>query len=108
MDCVSQIVPQGVPGLPRDRGSHVDESTNSGLGALLGRSGDVCGSSERPRGAPGGTLETFWDLLGSSGSTFWEHLLSEKQFFAISRLKIVRETCFNLTKYTKHGVSNHI
>ena len=53
-------------------------------GTLLGRSGGVCGLSGRLRGAPGGTLETFWDLLGSSGSTFWEHFLSEKQFFAVS------------------------
>ena len=80
-------VSQGVPGLRWDWVSHVDESTNSGLGALLGRSGDVCGPSERLRGAPGGTLETFWELLGSSGSTFWEHFLSEKQFFAISNRK---------------------
>ena len=35
-------------------------------------------------GGSGGTLETFWELLGSSGSTFWEHFLSEKQFSAIS------------------------
>ena len=53
-------------------------------GTLLGRSGGVCGLSGRLRGAPGGTLETFWELLGSSGSTFWEHFLSEKQFSAIS------------------------
>ena len=53
-------------------------------GTLLGRFGGVCGLSGRLRGAPGGTLETFWELLGSSGSTFWEHFLSEKQFSAIS------------------------
>ena len=53
-------------------------------GALLGRSGCVCGLSGRLRGAPGGTLETFWELLGSSGSTFWEHFWIEKQFSAIS------------------------
>ena len=53
-------------------------------GTLLGRSGGVCSLSGRLRGAPGGTLETFWDLLGSSGSTFWEYFLSEKQFFAVS------------------------
>ena len=38
-------------------------------------------------GSSGGTLETFWELLGSSGSTFWEHFLSEKQFFAILNRK---------------------
>ena len=38
-------------------------------------------------GSSGGTLETFWELLGSSGSTFWEHVLIEKQFFAISDRK---------------------
>ena len=53
-------------------------------GTLLGRFGGVCGLSGRLRGAPGGTLETFWELLGSSGSTFWEHFLSENQFFAVS------------------------
>ena len=53
-------------------------------GTLLGRFGGVCGLSGRLRGAPGGTLETFWELLGSSGSTFWEHFLSEKQLAAIS------------------------
>ena len=53
-------------------------------GTLLGRFGGVCGLSGRLRGAPGGTLETFWELLGSSGGTFWEHFLSEKQFFAVS------------------------
>ena len=46
----------------------------------------VCGYSERLQ-APGGTLETFWELPGSSGSTFWEHFLSEKQFFAILNRK---------------------
>ena len=56
-------------------------------GTLLGRSGGVCGLSGRLRGAPGGTLETFWDLLGSSGSTFWEQFWSEKQFSAISDWK---------------------
>ena len=56
-------------------------------GTLLGRFGGVCGLSGRLRGAPGGTLETFWELLGSSGSTFWEHFLIEKQFFAISDRK---------------------
>ena len=84
VDWGGQKGPQGVPGLPRDRGSHVDESTNSASGALLGRSGGVCGLSRRLRGAPGGTLETFWELLGSSGSTFWEHFWIEKQFSAIS------------------------
>ena len=53
-------------------------------GTLLGRFGGVCGLSGRLRGAPGGTLETFWDLLGSSGSTFWEYFLNAKQFFAVS------------------------
>ena len=38
-------------------------------------------------GSSGGTLETFWELLGSSGSTFWEHVLIEKQSFAISDRK---------------------
>ena len=76
--------PKGPSGTPRDRGFHVDESTNSGSGALLGCSGGADGLSGRLRGAPGGTLETFWELLGSSGSTFWEHFLSEKQFSAIS------------------------
>ena len=50
-----------------------------------------CGPDGFPghlRGAPGGTLETFWELLGSSGSTFWEHFLNEKQFFAISNRKM--------------------
>ena len=84
MDGGVQKDPKGAPGLPWDRGSHVDEGTNSASGALLGRSGGVCGLSGRLRGAPGGTLETFWELLGSSGSTFWEHFLSEKQFSAIS------------------------
>ena len=32
-------------------------------------------------------METFWDLLGSSGSTFWEHFLNEKQFFAVLNRK---------------------
>ena len=53
-------------------------------GTLLGRFGGVCGLSGRLRGGPGGTLETFWELLGSSGNIFWEHLVSEKQFFAVS------------------------
>ena len=56
-------------------------------GTLLGRSGGVCGLSGRLRGAPGGTLETFWELLGSSGSTFWEYFLNAKQFFAVSDWK---------------------
>ena len=57
-------------------------------GTLLGRFGGVCGLSGRLRGAPGGTLETFWELLGSSGSTFWEHFLSEKQFSPIFNRKM--------------------
>ena len=57
-------------------------------GTLLGRSGGVCGLSGRLRGAPGGTLETFWDPLGSSGSTFWEHFLNEKQFIPILNRKM--------------------
>ena len=75
------------PGAPRDRGSHVDESTNPAPGTLLGRSGGPDGLPGRLRGAPGGILERFWELLGSSGSTFWEHVLIEKQFFAISDRK---------------------
>ena len=87
VDWGSQIGHGGVPGLPRDRGSHVDENTISASGALLGRSGGVCGLSGRLRGAPGGTLETFWEFLGSSRNTFWEYFLNEKQFFAIFNRK---------------------
>ena len=51
-------------------------------GTLLGRSGGVCGLSGRPRGAPGGTLETFWELLGALGALFGAFLI-ETQFFPI-------------------------
>ena len=87
VDWVVPKDPKGVPGLPRDRGSHVDESTNSASGAPLGRSGGVCGLSGRLRGVPGGALETFWELLGSSGGTFWDLFLSKQQFFAVSDRK---------------------
>ena len=66
------------PGAPRDRGSHVDESTNSAPGTPLGRSGVPDGLPGRLRGAPGGTLERFLGLLGSFGSTFEEDFLIEK------------------------------
>ena len=66
------------PGAPRDRGSHVDESTNSAPGTLLGCSGGPDGLPGRLRGAPGGTLERFLGLLGSFGSTFEEYFLIEK------------------------------
>ena len=87
VDWGALIAHKGIPGLPWDRGSHVDEATISGLGALLGRFGGVCGLSGRLRGAPGFILETFWKLLGRSGDTFWEHFLIEKQSFAISDRK---------------------
>ena len=58
-------------------------------GTLLGRFGGVCGLSGRLRGAPGGTLETFWDLLGSSGSTFWDHFFWVKS----SSLQFQIEKC---------------
>ena len=77
-------VPQGVPGVLNFIAIYLHFGHFGVSGTLLGRSGGVCGLSGRLRGAPGGTLETFWDLLGSSGSTFWEHFLSEKQFSAIS------------------------
>ena len=79
---VAQIVPQGVPGVLNFTTIYYILGTL----AYRGRSspGGVCGLSGRLRGAPGGTLETFWDLLGSSGSTFWEYFLSEKQLFAVS------------------------
>ena len=70
--------PQGRPGAPRDRGSHVDESTNPAPGRLLGCSGGPDGLRGRLRGAPGGILERFPGLLGSFGSTFEEYFLIEK------------------------------
>ena len=82
-----QIAPKGVLGLPWHRGSHVDESTISAPGALLDRSGGADGLWGPLWGAPGGTLETFWELLGSFRGTFGEHFLSAKQFFAISNRK---------------------
>ena len=85
----SQIGQKGVPRLTWDRGSHVDEGMNSASEALLGRSVGAEGLSGRLRGAPGGTLETIWELLGSSGSTFWEHFMIEKRFFTSSN----RKTC---------------
>ena len=70
--------PRRRPGAPRDRGSHVDESTNPAPGTSLGRSGGPDGLRGRLRGAPGGILERFLGLLGSFGSTFEEYFLIEK------------------------------
>ena len=79
--------PQGRPGGPQLYCYLLHFGPFGVSGTLLGRSGGVCGLSGRLRGAPGGALETFLDLLGSSGSTFWDLFLSEKQFFAISDRK---------------------
>ena len=72
---VSQRAPQGVPGLPWDGGSHVDESTNSGLGALLGRSGGVSVTTQNVSGELLGALwrrsRSSWGVLGAFfGSIF--------------------------------------
>ena len=70
--------PRRRPGAPRDRGSHVDESTNPAPGTSLGRSGGPDGLRGRLRGAPGGILERFWQLLTSFLTTSWEYFLIEK------------------------------
>ena len=80
----SQNSPKGRPGGPQLCHYLLHFGHFGVSGTLLGRFGGVCGLSGRLRGAPGGTLETFWELLGSSGSTFWENFLIEKQFSAAS------------------------
>ena len=79
----SQNCPKGCPGGPQLY-CYLLHFGFGVSGTLLGRSGGVCGLSGRLRGAPGGTLEKFRELLGSSGTTFWEQFLIEKQFFAVS------------------------
>ena len=62
VDWASPKAHGGVPGLPRDRGSHVDESTNSASGALLVGSRGVCGISD----VSGELPEALWRRFGSS------------------------------------------
>ena len=81
----------------------------------LWRIGDAPGPLQRCvwplRTSPGSSRRHFGDVLGALGE-LWEHFLGaffeRKAVLCNFRLKNVREACFNLTKYTKHDVSNHI